>query len=740
MIFSLQDGKHFYQWDRERVLIVNDSEIDQVHFTNDAITQAIVKDVYTVDGERLVDVPTALLQCACNLTAYAYKVETAEREYTLIHETFGVIARKKPNDYIPPEEHDKWETVRAEVLEALEQSKAAAAAAEADKEQAATSAQNAKDSETKAAQSASTAAAYIEGIEKNATAAEKAASEAKLSAENAASAASSAETSEAAARTSAEGAETSENNARSYSESAQQSAASALESKNAAKTSETNAATSEANAATSEANALESKNAAQNAANYAHNCWQVAETSSQNAQKASSNAQVAQEAAESARDEAVSAKESALSARIQVAEVANYAKDYKKESEAWAVGTVEGVAVDETSDQYQNNSKYYAEKSALSETAAGNSASAAAASENNAKTSADSAGNYANQAELYMSTSQTANSQAQAAKTAAVDAQAKAEAARDKAQEIVGGDYVTKTELESKGYLTEHQDISGKANVSDLTAHTGNSTIHVTADEKTAWNGKSNFSGNYNDLTNKPTIPTVPTKVSAFTNDAGYLTQHQDISGKANASDLTSHTGNTTVHITAAERTAWNAKSEFSGSYNDLKDKPTIPTIPTKVSAFTNDAGYLTQHQDISGKANASDLTAHTGNSEIHVTAAEKAAWNEKNNFIATYGTTTFDELLNAYNSGKTIIAKYNGNIYQLVSADTSLSFMFVSVVKNSEYVTYVECEFTGDWYFYNGKRLLPDAGTSNSGKILMVNSSGVPAWTAITNAEGVSY
>lgn len=32
----------------------------------------------------------------------------------------------------------------------------------------------------------------------------------------------------------------------------------------------------------------------------------------------------------------------------------------------------------------------------------------------------------------------------------------------------------------------------------------------------------------------------------------------------------------------------------FSGSYNDLSDKPTIPTIPTNVSTFTNDAGYIT--------------------------------------------------------------------------------------------------------------------------------------------------
>jgi len=36
-------------------------------------------------------------------------------------------------------------------------------------------------------------------------------------------------------------------------------------------------------------------------------------------------------------------------------------------------------------------------------------------------------------------------------------------------------------------------------------------------------------SGDYTDLTNTPTIPTVPSNVSAFTNDAGYLTSHQTI-------------------------------------------------------------------------------------------------------------------------------------------------------------------------------------------------------------------
>ena len=46
--------------------------------------------------------------------------------------------------------------------------------------------------------------------------------------------------------------------------------------------------------------------------------------------------------------------------------------------------------------------------------------------------------------------------------------------------------------------------------------------------------------------------------------------------------------------VTDSEKEAWNAKSDFSGAYADLSGKPTIPTVPANVSAFTNDAGYVT--------------------------------------------------------------------------------------------------------------------------------------------------
>ena len=45
--------------------------------------------------------------------------------------------------------------------------------------------------------------------------------------------------------------------------------------------------------------------------------------------------------------------------------------------------------------------------------------------------------------------------------------------------------------------------------------------------------------------------------------------------------------------ITKNDITNWNNKSDFSGDYNDLSNKPSIPTIPINISAFENDVGYL---------------------------------------------------------------------------------------------------------------------------------------------------
>lgn len=48
-----------------------------------------------------------------------------------------------------------------------------------------------------------------------------------------------------------------------------------------------------------------------------------------------------------------------------------------------------------------------------------------------------------------------------------------------------------------------------------------------------------------------------------------------------------------------------------------IKNKPAIPVVPTKVSAFDNDAGYLTEHQDMSGKANLSGGNSFSGKQQF---------------------------------------------------------------------------------------------------------------------------
>lgn len=58
---------------------------------------------------------------------------------------------------------------------------------------------------------------------------------------------------------------------------------------------------------------------------------------------------------------------------------------------------------------------------------------------------------------------------------------------------------------------------------------------------------------------------------------------------------------------TASEVGALPADTQlFSGNYNDLRNKPAIPTVPVNVSAFNNDAGYLTSHQSLNDYATKS--------------------------------------------------------------------------------------------------------------------------------------
>lgn len=54
---------------------------------------------------------------------------------------------------------------------------------------------------------------------------------------------------------------------------------------------------------------------------------------------------------------------------------------------------------------------------------------------------------------------------------------------------------------------------------------------------------------------------------------------------------MSAHIDDGDIHVTSQQKAAWNAKSDFSGSYTDLTDKP---SIPEKVSELDNDSEFIT--------------------------------------------------------------------------------------------------------------------------------------------------
>ena len=72
------------------------------------------------------------------------------------------------------------------------------------------------------------------------------------------------------------------------------------------------------------------------------------------------------------------------------------------------------------------------------------------------------------------------------------------------------------------------------------------------------------------ELNKKADVGDIPTKVSELDNDSGYITGYTETDPT-----VPSHVKG----ITQANITNWNNKSNFSGNYNDLTNKPTIPSI-----------------------------------------------------------------------------------------------------------------------------------------------------------------
>lgn len=151
--------------------------------------------------------------------------------------------------------------------------------------------------------------------------------------------------------------------------------------------------------------------------------------------------------------------------------------------------------------------------------------------------------------------------------------------------------YVTDEELNAKGYLTSHQDISGKVDkvkgkslIADTEIERLKSVKNYDDTEiKTELAKKANSTDVTKEISDKiaEVISDAPESFNTLKEISDWISGHENDASAMNSAIKDNKNAITTLQA-------------------DKADKTKIPTVPTNVSDFTNDVGYLTEHQDIS--------------------------------------------------------------------------------------------------------------------------------------------
>ena len=304
------------------------------------------------------------------------------------------------------------------------------------------------------------------------------------------------------------------------------------------------------------------------------------------AQNAKTAAEAAQSAAETAAQttgaDAAAAKSGATTATEKAAAAAASAKTATD-----AAGEAQTA---------ESSAKGYASTSGTNATAAAQSATDA----RSAKAAAETAASTATSAKT---AAETAKTGAVSAQSKAQSAQAKAEGAAADAEESAAAAAQSATQVAANSKTAESWAVGGTGTREGEDSN--NAKYWCESAQAIAGGGVTSFNGRGGIVK--------PQKGDYTAEMVG-----ADASGAAAAvqSNLDGHEGDTTAHITAAERTKWNGK----------QDKLTFDTAPTANSTNPVTSGGVKTELD--KKANATSLGAHTGNTDNphQVTAAQAGA------------------------------------------------------------------------------------------------------------------
>lgn len=153
--------------------------------------------------------------------------------------------------------------------------------------------------------------------------------------------------------------------------------------------------------------------------------------------------------------------------------------------------------------------------------------------------------------------------------------------------------YYTKGETSGKTEISNA--LGGKVSTATFTGHTTDTSLHFSGNEKRnldalATNIESISGITSNDIANwnAAAARVDMTKYYQKTETSGSTELSTAFSNKADSSALTTHTSDTTIHITSAERTAWNAKADMSDipSVNGYADSVQYNSTTKKVEFY----------------------------------------------------------------------------------------------------------------------------------------------------------
>ena len=196
--------------------------------------------------------------------------------------------------------------------------------------------------------------------------------------------------------------------------------------------------------------------------------------------------------------------------------------------------------------------------------------------------------------------------------------------------------------------------------------------------------GTSNFSGNYNDLTNKPNIPDVSgkaDKVSGATNGhlaglnaSGNLTE----SGKKASDFATAAQGG---KADTAVQPGDLATVATSGNYNDLTNLPLIPAAQIQSDwdqADNTKKDYIKNKPTIPAAQVNSDWNAGSGVAQILNKPTIPDELNDLSDiFVATYGTTTAAEVAAAITAGKIVLVQRDNKLALYAKLQSSTYYFY---------------------------------------------------------------